>query len=484
MSTEKEYRTHQILIKKGHRMFPYFQEMTQNAKNMYNTTNFYLRQVYTALKNNKELQPLQHQVLDELHAHLPLMNETQKKAYEKKKLTELKKPEDKRKKVTLKTFEMPTEKTAFLSYDFLDALFKDMSQNDYRSLPTQSAQAVMKKVLENWKSFFESNNDYKQNPSKYTGKPRIPRYSKKSEKEVYFTNQDCVIKENKFLKFPKTKQKLNIGKLAKVEGKLKEVRVIPVYDHYKVECVFEVEKTELQDIKPTRMMSIDLGIDNLATIVTNTGLHPVLVKGKHVKSINAYYNKLKGHYLSVLRQGKSEKEGPFTSRRLEKIHEKRHLKIKDIFHKVSFQIVNLAESEKVDTIILGHNKNWKQSSNMGRRNNQNFCSIPHSQLIEMIQYKAKQRGINVEVIEESYTSKASFLDDDFIPTYAPNVKVNYSFSGVREKRGLYIAATGEKISADVNGSANIMKKYVLNHLKKSCFNVSSVCVKQPSTLYV
>jgi putative transposase len=231
-------------------------------------------------------------------------------------------------------------------------------------------------------------------------------------------------------------------------------------------------------------MSIDLGIDNLATIVTNTGLNPVLVKGKHVKSINAYYNKLKGHYLSVLRQGKGEKEGPFTSKRLEKIHEKRHLKIKDIFHKVSFHIVTLAESEQVDTIIIGHNKNWKQSSNMGRRNNQNFCSIPHSLLIEMIQYKAKQRGIKVEVIEESYTSKASFLDDDFIPTYVANSNANYKFFGVREKRGLYIAATGEKISADVNGSANIMKKYVLNHLKEAFFHISSVCVKQPNSLQV
>ena len=240
----------------------------------------------------------------------------------------------------------------------------------------------------------------------------------------------------------------------------------------------------MKDVVPTKMMSIDLGIDNLATIVTNTGMKPVLVKGKHVKSINAYYNKLKGHYLSVLRQGKTEKEGAFTSKRLEKIYEKRHLKIKDIFHKVSFQIVILAESEQVDTIIIGHNKNWKQNSNMGRRNNQNFCSIPHSLLIEMIQYKANQRGIQVEVIEESYTSKASFLDDDFIPTYVTNSNANYSFSGVREKRGLYIAATGEKISADVNGSANIMKKYVLNHLKEACFAVSSIYVKQPNSLHV
>ena len=91
------------------------------------------------------------------------------------------------------------------------------SQNDYRSLPAQSSQAVMKIVFQNWKSFFASLKDYKVNPTKYKGRPRIPKYSRSKEKEVIFTNQDCVIKNNKFLKFPKTKERLNIGKLGYVK---------------------------------------------------------------------------------------------------------------------------------------------------------------------------------------------------------------------------------------------------------------------------
>ena len=138
----------------------------------------------------------------------------------------------------------------------------------------------MKIVFDNWKSFFASLKDYKVNPSKYKGRPRIPKYSRSMEKEVVFSNQDCVIKNNKFLKFPKTKDQLNIGKLGFSEGKLKQVRVIPKYKEYVVELVMDVplEPKEYED--NGRYMSIDMGIDNLATIVTNTGQRPYTCKGQ------------------------------------------------------------------------------------------------------------------------------------------------------------------------------------------------------------
>ena len=183
-------------------------------------------------------------------------------------------------------------------------------------------------------------------------------------------------------------------------------------------------------------MSIDLGIDNLATIVTNTGRRPLLVKGKNVKSVNQYYNKMKAHYLGILRQGKKTNEGPFTSKRLEKLHQKRNLKLKDIFHKASYHIVKTAVEEDVSLIIIGQNKDWKQEMNIGKTKQSIICSTFHTIcLINMITYKAAEYGIKVEVTEESYTSKASFLDDDDIPTYEKGKK--HSFSGKRMKRGLY-----------------------------------------------
>ena len=147
-------------------------------------------------------------------------------------------------------------------------------------------------------------------------------------------------------------------------------------------------------------MSIDIGIDNLATIVTNTGRGPILVKGKNVKSINQYCNKKKAHYLGILRQGKKTNEGPFTSNRLEKSHQKRNLKLKDIFHKASYHIVKTAVEEDVSLIIIGQNKEWKQEVNIGNKN-QSIPQNPINMLINMITYKAAEHGIRVEVTEES-----------------------------------------------------------------------------------
>ena len=106
--------------------------------------------------------------------------------------------------------------------------------------------------------------------------------------------------------------------------------------------------------------------------------------------------------------------------------------------------------------MIGHNNGWKQSCNLGKVNNQKFVFIPHNSLIEKIKYKAQQYGINVVVVEESYTSKASSIDLDPIPTYG-QVK-NPVFSGKRVKRGLYKAKNGALLNADVNGSINIIRK--------------------------
>lgn len=466
------YKTMQIWVKKGHRMHGYFREMCHNAKNLHNTTNFYIRQVFTGLTQEKERQPLQREVLEAIRKHLPKMNDNQLSAYKRKVEKEKAKPIEKQKEITCNFFEEPSKEKPYVHYNFLDALFKSMIQNDYRSLPTQSSQGIMKTVFQNWKSFYASLREYKATPSKFKARPRIPGYSRSNEKEISFSNQDCVVKDHKFLKFPKTKERLNIGKLGFTEGKLKQVRVNPRYDHYVVEIIFEIPLGQEMKESKQRYMSIDLGINNLATIVTNTG-RAALVKGKNIKSINQRYNQLKAHYTGILRHGKNPKQGPFTSKRLEKINHKRFNQLKDLFHKASAQIEKMAIEDDIDTIIIGQNKDWKQNSDLGKRNNQSFTTIPHSLLLQMITYKAERHGINVIVTEESYTSKASFLDNDDIPVYGKE-DTKKTFSGKRIHRGLYCSKNGTHMNADVNGAANIMRKVFKKAFMEPHSNIGSL----------
>ncbi|GHO77768.1 hypothetical protein KSD_55390 [Ktedonobacter sp. SOSP1-85] len=108
--------------------------------------------------------------------------------------------------------------------------------------------------------------------------------------------------------------------------------------------------------------------------------------------------------------------------------------------------------------MVGKNPLWKQEVNLGRKTNQTFVQTPHARFIEMLSYKAKLMGIEVVLVEESYTSKASFLDLDALPSYDPQPREKPRFSDKRERRSLYRAASGRRIHADVNASYNILRK--------------------------
>ena len=69
----------------------------------------------------------------------------------------------------------------------------------------------------------------------------------------------------------------------------------------------------------------------------------------------------------------------------------------------------------------------------------------------MLHYKAELVGIQTILVNESYTSKCSFLDLEPLEHHDQYV-------GKRSKRGKFVTATGRMINADVNGSYNIMRK--------------------------
>ncbi len=263
-------------------------------------------------------------------------------------------------------------------------------------------------VIQNWKSFFAANSDYRVNPQKYKGKPKIPRYANKDgRKPVMFSNQTCLIKENedgsKFIKFPKTKSTYQIGNVELPNGQFKQVRIVPNSNYYIVELIFEMPIIEV----------------------------------------------------------KTTKEGQFTSKRLKQLDTKRHDYMKDFFHKVSRQIVNYCVENNIDTIVIGKNKGWKIEVSLQKNDKQNFINIPYNLFIQLLEYKAKELGILVIISEESYTSKASFLDRDNIPTYG-QLENEPKFLGYRATRGMYKSYKYGLINADVNGSANILRKVFPN----------------------
>ena len=344
----------------------------------------------------------------------------------------------------------------WLRYGQLDKLLRqDLDYPDYMNMPgAQSAQQTLRLLDTNWKSFFKSIKDWSKNKDKYLGKPKLPKYKPKDGRMILvLTNQQVKQKGNQLV-FPKSFGGFTVTSrcvtLPNFE-KLSEVRIVPCNQVFCVEIVYSIfiDDTILQD--NGRIMSIDLGLDNLATVVTNTGLQPILVNGKGLKSVNQYYNKQKAYYQGITKQI----NGKHYTNRLYRLTRKRNFKIEDALHKISRFIVNIALENDITTIVIGNNKNWKQSISLGKQTNQSFVTIPHQKLIEQIIYKARLKGIRVICTEESYTSCTSFLDGE-----SP-VKEFYDKKR-RIHRGLFRSNQGVFINAEVNAGYQIMKKVFPN----------------------
>ena len=339
------------------------------------------------------------------------------------------------------------ETKSYLPYVQIDKIFKDTNNVDYRSLPSQTAQQTMRIVDSNFKSFFRLLK-MKQN-GKYNKNIQIPKYL---DKEGYFTLSYTNQQLGRRLLFGNIKLPFSDISFHTNKTNIKLVRFIPHSSYIVMEVVYEVKDKDLL-YDNNRYAGIDLGINNLATITSNIS-QSYIVNGRPIKSINQYYNKVKANLQSQLKDKR-------TSKRIQRLTFKRNCKIKDYFHKSTSYIVNQLVSDSINTVVLGQNKDWKQDINIGSKNNQSFTSIPHNMFTNMLKYKCRLKGINIVCIEEPYTSKSSFLDLDPIPSLKDK-KVN--FSGQRIKRGLYRSSNGSIINADVNGSFNILRRFVLKEV--------------------
>jgi putative transposase len=329
----------------------------------------------------------------------------------------------------------------WIRYNELDKLAKG---DDYSNLPAKSSQQILKVLDRNWKSFFKTIKDWSKHKEKYYGKPKLPKYLNKAQGrfELILTNQQCKIKDG-YIKFPKIFNKFTIK--TRVDN-IQQVRILPRNKYLTIEVVYRINIPRVRQDN-SKYLSIDIGLNNLAAIVNNCSIKPIIISGRKIKSINQYYNKKMSHYRKVAKRMNSL---IYTSR-MNKLTIKRNNMITDLIHKASKNIVKYALSCETNTIIIGNNKNWKQNSKMNKKVNQSFIGVPHQQFIQMIQYKAADVGINVILTEESYTSGTSFLDNE-----SP-IKENYNKSR-RKYRGLFISNKGIKINADINGAYQIMKK--------------------------
>lgn len=322
----------------------------------------------------------------------------------------------------------------YLNYVQSNKNFVSSRNQDYYALPTKVSQQTMRMADQNFKSFFRL-------AKLKTGKAKIPHYLEKGGRYVaVFTNQAISMKELKegYIRLSGVHERIKIR-----DGitNIQQVRVIPVItgNCYRIEVIHKVDEPDLLNDN-RNYASIDIGVNNLATVSFNNSA-PFILNGRPLKSINQFYNKKK----SKLQNLKSNKARC--------LNRWRNNKVNDYLHKSSRYIANQLAFRTINTLVIGKNKGWKQDVNIGRRNNQNFVSIPFEKFIHMLSYKCRLLGINVIIVNESHTSKCSFFDNEEICHHE-------HYAGQRVKRGLFRTGIGKMMNADLNGSLNIMRKAV------------------------
>jgi len=349
----------------------------------------------------------------------------------------------------------------YLRYEANYQAVKD--NKNYALLQAGVSQQILKVVDRSFRSFFNLLKKAKRGEYRYHD-VRIPRYLHKNDYFPLILSTNAIVIKDGYLQVPMSREfqrlhpdlehiKIPFPSRLK-ETTIKEVRIVPVEKarFFKVQFVYEASEEPQPTLSPDKALAIDLGLDNLATCVNSTDGSSFIIDGKRIKSINHQYNKRMAKLQSILDQQKlprSEQMARLTINRNNQVH--------DYMMKSARYIVNYCLNQEIGTMVIGYNPEWKRGLSMGKRNSQNFVQIPHGQLRNQLENLCKRYGIKYVEQEESYTSKASFLDGDAIPVWNGTPQ-EVPFSGKRVTRGLYRASHGEILNADANGAANILRK--------------------------
>ena len=337
----------------------------------------------------------------------------------------------------------------YLTYFSNCPLCKD--NENYKLLQAKVANQTLRAVF---KSFFGSIGKVK------TARP--PRYRKKGGLFTLIIPEQSIMIRDGYLTVPQSRtyssvlnnHRIRIKVPERLQGKkIREVKIIPLYKGraFKIAYCYEVDEENLK-LNRENSLAIDIGLDNLATCVTNFGTS-FIMDGRRIKHINRNWNKRRAYLQAVL-----SRQGRYSSKLLERITLKRNNRINDCLKKTTRYIINFCIANDIGTVVCGYNLDFKRGINLGKKINQQFTQISFGALRRQLQNLCTRYGMKYIEQEESYTSKASFLDLDEIPTYDAESPYTGTFSGKRIERGLYRTKSGRLINADVNGAANILRK--------------------------
>ena len=368
-------------------------------------------------------------------------------------------------------------------------LCKDFKENQhYQWLGAQQGQQVLKSVEEAFKSYNELlemwfNGELDQ-------KPKLPSYRTKGglcdftfprqALRLNYENGSWLLPMSKIIKehWVKEKEEFSIPSVDYIgETNVAEIRILPQHGKLWAELVYKVEEKEAVGLDYSQALGCDPGVNNLLTCVSTLG-KSFIVDGHQIKGVNAKYNKTVAKY----KQGKSfdklRNTDFYWDEYLDELTHKRSCFMRDAVNKTARFIINYCLNHRIGNIVFGWGQGVKTNCNLGSKNNQNFVQIPTARLKNRIKELAESVGIKFTETEESYTSRSSFLDKDYLPVFGGEKPANWKGSGKRVKRGLYQTRKGKLINADCNGAANILKK-VSTQLGLTLAEVCRECLSVP-----
>jgi len=345
------------------------------------------------------------------------------------------------------------ETKTYLSY--LQNYHHCKTNENYQILPSVVGQQTLKVVDRSFKSFFGLLRAKKQ--SKYQSRISIPKYLPKDGYfQLIFPKNGFQIKGDKInigisrqLKKETGLKNLTVNFPTQIEkDSVVEIRVIPQHNaqFFKMEVVYEIEEQGL-NLNQDNVLSIDIGLSNLATCYDVSNNRAFIMDGKKLKSINYFWNKQNARLQSI----KDKQNIKRYTKRQFLLKRKRENRIKDTMRKTAKYILDYCIKNNIGTIVVGHNKGWKQKINIGKRNNQTFVQVPFGYLMSILESKCQEYGLKYLETQESHTSKCSAIDNE-------PVKHHNEYAGKRVKRGLFQSKNGILINADVNGAINIARK--------------------------
>lgn len=332
-----------------------------------------------------------------------------------------------------------------------------------QSLPSTPMQQTLMSVTEAFKSFKQLRNLYLKGQLHF--KPKVPDYLKGSKLfKVAYPNSggqkpSIVNGQLRFALGLTVKRWFGVSEFflsmpSNIDySKVKEFTILPKNGAFYLELSYEMNKRQ-HTLDINQALSIDLGTtDNLAACVDTRG-NSLLIDARAMKAMNQLWNKK----VSTRKEGKPE---GYWDSWLDRVTRKRNHQMRDGINKAASLIIDHCIKYSIGTLVIGWNEGFKSNTNMGKLNNQKFVQMPLSQLKERLKQLCTLHDIRFEVTEEAYTSKASFLDGDSLPTYGDKPS-GWKASGKRVQRGLYQSADGSIMNADLNGAANILNKVAKN----------------------